>query len=257
MEEEERKKARRLGKQKFVASSASAKAKESRTGKHCKKRKRGMGISVPAKKPCRSSPVSVCPIPSGGGRGCKPPIITAPPSGATPPIITDPPIVVTPPIIGDPPSGATPPIITDPTRSAVALLPPRGGGGWEVIEVAGGWIRFNATLGRADAHCSSHASCKMDRTCRNGTLGLSLLWLSCGVGSKVDHVLAKESCSGPARHGDRNRARTAFGALARASTTSAQYRLLMMERAQRDGVDAEPRRLACPSICAEVARAMS
>ena len=52
-----------------------------------------------------------------------------------------------------------------------AVRPPRssGPGGWQVVLVPGGWLKFSQTLGRLDAHCSRHGGgCKMDRNLRKG-----------------------------------------------------------------------------------------
>ena len=67
---------------------------------------------------------------------------------------------------------------------------------WRVVDVPGGWLRYNRALGRLDAHCGAHlGSCKMDRSLRKGCIGLNLSWLQCSAENKTDHNVSKWRCS--------------------------------------------------------------
>jgi hypothetical protein len=81
-----------------------------------------------------------------------------------------------------------------PAAGLAAVRPPRssGPGGWQVVSVPGGWLKFSQTLGRLDAHCSRHGGgCKMDRSLRKGPIALHMAWLTCAAANKAEHDAAK------------------------------------------------------------------
>jgi len=120
-------------------------------------------------------------------------------------------------------------------------------GGWDVVEVPGGWIRFNLEQRRLDAHCANPnhggpGKCKMDRVAKKGPLGGELLWLALSASpetpEKSDHDKLKDSVSEPGRRGDRAAKRAWLEA--KAVAEGGKYRkLLDVEMAAR-GTVAEP-----------------
>lgn len=70
--------------------------------------------------------------------------------------------------------------------------PPRSTTAWKVVQVPGGWLRFNKSQGRLDAHCERHGlNCKMDRVLHKGPIGLHMAWLADPAANKTDHDQAK------------------------------------------------------------------
>lgn len=116
---------------------------------------------------------------------------------------------------------------------------PRGGGGWVVLEVASGWLRFNSSLGRLDAHCRSHPGCKMDRSLKKGPIGLCMAWLSHRSGDKAEHDTAKVTLSAACSFAERQEGRQAFRALA-ADRGSVFQEALDRESEMRSGQAEEP-----------------
>ena len=46
------------------------------------------------------------------------------------------------------------------------------------MTVPGGWLRFNGTMHKLDAHCNRHGpKCKMDGSLAKGNIGHCLAWL--------------------------------------------------------------------------------
>ena len=74
------------------------------------------------------------------------------------------------------------PVVEDVAEVEHIVQAPRASAGWTVITVPGGWLRYNATQGKIDAHCGQgHAfgkNCKMDRGLAKGPSGLHMAWLS-------------------------------------------------------------------------------
>ena len=90
------------------------------------------------------------------------------------------------------PECAPPPRMPNVGGLVGAVRAPRDAVGWELVQVSGGWFHFSAELGRLDAHCGQHSGgCKMDRTLKKGTIGLSMAWLSHVCESKDQHDGAK------------------------------------------------------------------
>ena len=132
---------------------------------------------------------------------------------------------------------------------------PAAGSGWKVLEVTGGWLRYNTVKERCDSHCGTHAGCKMDRTTRKGALGLSLAWLEAGVNStRFEHIVLKDTLSNASSFSIRNAARQSF--VADAAAFPQKMELLVAERDSRDGVMDEPHALACPSVWGEYSRVL-
>ena len=127
---------------------------------------------------------------------------------------------------------------------AKRVAPPKSGNGWEVLDVEGGWLRFSKNIGRLDGHCKRHGiGCKMDRTLRRGTLGLTLAWLADTVAdTKEDHDMFKVFLSAAEGFDRRESARARF--VSAASGGLAQT-ILDCERELREGAADEPRSLAC------------
>ena len=138
----------------------------------------------------------------------------------------------------------TEPVPSARLRRLYAVTPPSSGGGWEVAEyLPHGWLRFNASLGRIDAHCAVHAKCKMDRSAAKGTLGLSLAWLQRGADRPCRdlHTLDKIACSVEAAQSEREAARDAFTATA-ATDKVAEVVIRLEERCRR-GDRSEPAKI--------------
>ena len=151
-----------------------------------------------------------------------------------------------------PPPQPPPPAAPPPPRPPLVQAP-LAGGGWQVLPVAGGWIRWHPDKQRCDAHCALHPLCRNNRVCKFGPLGLQLAWLRLGIDnpgiSEADHKLQKEVLSAADALDVRRACRISFLELANVlGRTSPEARLLWMERTARDGVDREPAELPCRSL---------
>ena len=189
-----------------------------------KKRKGKFAKGVGAKKARAQGP-------EGEGR-----VPVAPP--ALPPPSSRPP-----PLPGPPgPSGPDPPRPDGlPLAPLVAadVAPPRAIGGWEVITVEGGWLRYNAVLSRCDAHCNQHGQkCKMDRVSRKMPVGIELLWLSRKCENKTAHDGLKVSLAVKETYEERRRLRGDVGEEA-AAIGGTRADLLKSER-ETGGTEEEP-----------------
>lgn len=123
-----------------------------------------------------------------------------------------------------------------------AVRAPRAVGGWLVLEVPGGWLRYNKDLGRLDSHCRWHAGCKMDRTLKRAPVGLCMSWLSKDVGDKGQHDELKVHLSMPAAREDRMQGRAMFASLA--DRHGGVFRdVLELEQHLRGGATDEPESL--------------
>ena len=70
---------------------------------------------------------------------------------------------------------------------------------------------YNPVLRRLDAHCTRHASCKMDRVVGKGVIGLSTEWLlQADNGGKDDHEACKATLSALGGIEDRRHGRATF-----------------------------------------------
>lgn len=129
---------------------------------------------------------------------------------------------------------------------------PKATGGWRVMETAHGWLRWNSAAGKCDAHCRYHDKCKMDRSVRNATVGLSMAWLENGAqpGGKYLHQVAKEIISSEDSFDQRVEARRQFEALA--ATNEAAQAVLDMEAAvlEQSRPVVEPPVIPCRSLVA-------
>ena len=86
---------------------------------------------------------------------------------------------------------------------------------WQVLQLPGGWLRYNAAHGRLDAHCRHHAGgCKMDRALKKGPIGLSMAWLGAKAGTKHEHDTLKETISSESGHSGRVQGRCHFTKMA-------------------------------------------
>lgn len=126
----------------------------------------------------------------------------------------------------------------------------RPGGGWERIEVPGGFLRFSKTSARLDAHCSCHhgqTECKSDRAFGNHgdaarqdrraqggrCLGRQLLWLKLGATMDYEHhKTLKKSVGGPKYRQQRLTCRREFSA--RAASEPLVAEILRAERRRAD-----------------------
>ena len=121
---------------------------------------------------------------------------------------------------------------------------PTEGGGWKVVEVTGGFIRFNEKLQRADAHCKLHSKCKADRVMSRGPLGFLMCWLAHDCADKEAHDELKPHISSPVYFTERQAGRRDFEALA--AQHGGKFKLLLdTERAARNGSSEEPQMLPC------------
>ena len=132
--------------------------------------------------------------------------------------------------------------------------------GWEVLEVPGGWIRFNREKGSADGHCARHLNCKIDRRLARAGLGLVTAWCKKGLQDYVvdteAHTLEKEVLSSEAGFDDRHAARTYLHQRAAAGPRSTESQLLALEKAWRPGSsEDEPRTIYCKSMLGAIGRA--
>ena len=87
-----------------------------------------------------------------------------------------------------------------------------------MFPVKGGYLRFNRTLRRLDAHCTqAHckpSGCKMDRSIAKGVVGLQLAWLAHETTYKEMHDVQKGIISSEAELELRTKARAEFSLLA-------------------------------------------
>ena len=133
--------------------------------------------------------------------------------------------------------------VGDPPPLRVA--PPVAVGDWRVVAAPGGWLRYNPTLCRLDAHCACHAACKMDRALRKGPVGLLCARLAAGfeLPDRAAHNDLKRVLS----HGDafarRVEAREELRRL-RVTHGGIYSEILEQEHGQR-GEGGEPAALAC------------
>ena len=129
----------------------------------------------------------------------------------------------------------------EPMRLApdVAIRAPRGGGGWQVVEVPPhGWIRFHPEKGNVDAHCRYHQNCKLHRRSHNGVLGIIGAWLNRGPDcvDKPTHFQDRIVLSLDVTFGEREAVRDTMSA-----SDDVQMQLLAdTERAHRHGDFSEP-----------------
>ena len=109
----------------------------------------------------------------------------------------------------------------------------------------GGWLRYNATIGRLDAHCAAHAGCKMDRTLRKGPVGLLCAWLAVAadVPDRAAHSVMKWGLSQREALPQRLQARNDFVQL-RVEQASTYGAILDLELALRESAD-EPASIPC------------
>ena len=137
--------------------------------------------------------------------------------------------------------------------------PPAAKGGWDVVEVPGGWLRVHSVSGRIDAHCAYHKGtprCKLDRMAKAGNLGLSLAWLD-GADvrtGKHAHDLDKWLLSQEAAYEKRRQLREQFEA--EASQHPGYAAVLQIEKDARGGDTSEPLCLACHMSPENVALAL-
>ena len=85
-------------------------------------------------------------------------------------------------------------------------------GGWEVVQIEGGWLPYNGIRDppRLDAHCQWHRGCKMDRVLHKSPIGLVAAWLAGGNVEKHSHERVKATLSSEAGHMDRTLHRQFF-----------------------------------------------
>ena len=94
---------------------------------------------------------------------------------------------------------------------------PKATPGWDLLPVPGGWLRYNSTLDRLDAHCNRHGpKCKMDGMLAKGNIGHCLAWLKAPGDTKELHDKAKKPLSDPEGLEERKACRTIFKNLAAA-----------------------------------------
>ena len=112
------------------------------------------------------------------------------------------------------------------------------GGGWVVLDVLGGWLRYSETMARLDAHCAQHGpSCKMDRALKKGPVGLVVAWLAHTCGTKVEHDTAKGHISSHAARAQRLGGRATFKSMA--ASRGGQYQAVLQQEARLVGDDEE------------------
>ena len=98
---------------------------------------------------------------------------------------------------------------------ASTMNAPKSGGGWTVLTVPGGWLRFNDTMHKLDAHCNRHGpKCKMDGSLAKGNIGHCLAWLTAPGTSKELHDKQKFPLSEASALETRRDARNIFMHLA-------------------------------------------
>ena len=144
----------------------------------------------------------------------------------------------------------------DVTASAPVVNPairaPQAGKGWEVVQVQGGWLRFNEEKQCCDAHCSAHAGCKMDRRLRpmkprggqGRVVATELLWLSKACADKAEHDEYKLTAGLPDSRERRKELRAMFAQ--RAESEDIVARILRAER-PRDEEDSDDEPLYVPA----------
>ena len=128
-----------------------------------------------------------------------------------------------------------------------------------MLAVNGGWIRWSTRLQRADAHCGMHKKCKVDRTVKQGSLGLSLAWLKCCLDLPdipcLDHKIEVEALSAAEGKPRREQARAEFEALAAAAgPATAEAQILKLEKI-RNSDEHEPEMLQCRGLASALLRA--
>ena len=129
---------------------------------------------------------------------------------------------------------------------------PHAVNGWEVVQVQGGWLRFNEEKKCCDAHCSAHAGCKMDRRLRpmkprggqGRVVATELLWLSKACADKAEHHEYKVTAGEPDSWERRKELRAMFAQ--RAESEDIVARILRAER-PRDEEDSDDEPLYVPA----------
>ena len=140
------------------------------------------------------------------------------------------------------PSGASPP---EPAEPLAAGPPPKETGGWQVVEVPGGWLRFNAREQKLNAHCRQHGAnvCKMDRGLQKQPIGLHMAWLACRCEFPGAHQTKKQEISGPAGSEARSAGRGVFERLA--AEKKGVYQEIIRMEAEVCGRSGEPDAINC------------
>ena len=141
---------------------------------------------------------------------------------------------------------APPPMLpVDAVDPPPRVAPPLAVGDWRVVAVRGGWLRYNATLGRLDAHCAAHAGCKMDRALRKGLVGLLCAWLAAAADAphRAAHSDMKWTLSQREALPQRLQGRNDFVQL-RVEHAGAYGAILDQELALRESAD-EPASIPC------------
>ena len=127
---------------------------------------------------------------------------------------------------------------------------------WQAVALHGSWVRYSASLGRADAHCRIHCDgpreCKLDRKLAKGTLGLTAAWLKCGHNMCFDEQqMMKEVLSGEDMYAERCAERQALETLAESDAQINE--LVELEATVRDQARDEPQSIKCPSVLRRIA----
>ena len=127
-----------------------------------------------------------------------------------------------------------------------------------MIEVPGGWLRWNEAKGKCDAHCAAHHLCRLNRTLARGAIGLQMAWLEESLNDPshdfASHALQKEIISGPGAFDRRFAAREEFQAVALSEKRWNPHRhILYLEKLARDGGEDEPLELPCRTIIGSMA----
>ena len=203
------------------------------------------------------------------GRKARGPVV-----GAEPPAVVcgaDPTLGVAPGAGQPVPVGAqAPPAVTTSDAQAppgvdAAITPataPSELGGWRVIAVTNGWIKYHPVELKIDSHCERHGkSCKMDRKMARGSIGLSVAWLKRGLDCthRSDHIVEKAAISSSDCRELRVAGRQEFTLRSENPedpVAEKMQELLLAERRARKSAEPleEPLALPCPDISRELAR---